>query len=187
MIRGSVLSRFAAAALAFLVLMVALVLIVPPLRDAYGRAEARLALHMQQLARIEGLATREAALARSIATLRGTGNSAELLLPAGSDGAAVSLLQDRLQVLLGQNNAELASVEALPASDLGGYRRVGLRLQFTTDVAGLRAILHGLEQARPMLVTESLSVRSRTARAVGVVNPLDVRLDAVALKAGPGA
>lgn len=186
MIRGSFLSRVAALALAFIALMVVLMLAVPPLRSAYDRAASRLEQQMQQLARIEGLAAREAALARSIASLRGASNNAELLLPAGSDGAAVALLQDRLQALLAENNAELASVEALPAADQGGYRRVGLRLQFTTDVTGLRAILHGLETARPMLVTEGLSVRSRSARAVGVANPLDVRLDAVGLKPGQG-
>lgn len=187
MIRGSVLSRVTAVALAFILVMVALMVVVPPLRTAYDRAGNRLEQQLQQLARIEGLAAREASLARSITSLRGASNNAELLLPAGSDGAAVALLQDRLQALLAQNNAELASVEALPASDRAGYRRVGLRLQFTTDVTGLRAILHGLETARPMLVTESLSARSRSARAVGVANPLDVRLDAVGLKPGPGA
>jgi len=187
MIRGSVLSRVAAAALAFLVVMVALMIAVPPLRAAYDRAGTRLTQQLQQIARIEALAAREAALARSISSLRGSAGNADLLLPAGSDGAAVAQLQDRLQALLAQNNAELTSVEALPAADQAGYRRVGLRLQFSTDVAGLRAILHGLETARPMLVTESLSVRSRSARAIGVANPLDVRLDTVALKPGAGA
>ncbi len=182
LVRNSLPSRLAALGLLLLALIAAGFGLGVPLVHQYRTSVAQIEESLQFLQLNRRIARREVALRQAIGRLKESRALDGLLLPAGSDGGAVAILQDKVQGIITQAGARLTSTQALPVEPGQGHRRIGLRLQFAADIEALRQILHGLESGRPALVLDNLFVRGRTARAVGVVNPLDVRVDVFAFK-----
>jgi hypothetical protein len=174
--------RAAALALASAAAAVFGLLVVPPLVSGYRAAVAKVAQYRDAIAGYERMAAREAGLRRSIEAVRREGRIEGMLLPAGSDSGAQAAIQARIQSAAGAADADLISVEALPALAVEGFQRIGMRVQFQADVAALRAVLHALEQGQPAMVLDNVIVHAQTARAVGATHPLAVRLDAFAFK-----
>lgn len=132
----------------------------------------------------ERLARSEAGLRRRIESIKRDRSLDELLLPAGSESGATAAIQVRVQSIIGSAGGWLTSVQALPTAPDGDYQRVGLRVQFAADIDSLRDILYALEFGRPVMVVDNLFVHARTSRAIGVVYPLDVRVDVFTFKPG---
>ncbi len=180
--RGSPPSRLAAPGLLAVVVAAFLYVAGAPLMAQYRAKQAEIAATVQSLRVHRGAGRRQAALRRTIDRLEDSRSLDGLLLPSGSDGAAVAAMQERTQSIIGDAGARLTSALALPAEPIEGHRRIGLRLQFAADVEGLRRILHALESGRPAVVLDNLFIRGRTSRAIGAVNPLDTRVDVFAFK-----
>ena len=170
-------SRLAALALLALAVAGLGLVILLPLRAAYRSAEARVEQYREALAGYQRVTDRERELKPAVELLRQGGSFEGLLLPVASDSASAAAIQSRVQAVVAGAGAELTSVEALPSLSVEGHQRIGLRVQFVTDTNALRTILHALEYGRPIMVFDNVFVHAQTARAVGVVNPLAVRLD----------
>ncbi|MSO92497.1 MAG: hypothetical protein EXQ86_03750 [Rhodospirillales bacterium] len=169
--------RIAALALLFAVVAGLGVATLLPARTAYQSAHLRLEQYRAALAGYEQLADRSRELRPLVDSLRQGGSFEGLLLPVGSDSSSAAAIQTRVQSIVAGAGAELTSVEALPSLGIEGYQRIGLRVQFVTDVNALRTILHALEYGRPIMIFDNVFVHAQTSRAVGVVNPLAVRMD----------
>ena len=180
--RGSPASRLAALGLLAVVVAVFAYVAGAPLMAQYRAIQAEIAATLQSLGVHRDAGRREAALRRTIDRLEESRSLDGLLLPRGSDGAAVAAMQAHTQSIIGDASARLTSALALPAESREGHRRIGLRLQFEADTEGLRRILHALESGRPAMVLDNLFIRGRTSRAIGAVNPLDTRVDVFAFK-----
>lgn len=153
-----------------------------PLADEYRRAIAAVEQHRLALDGYRRVAGREADLRRGIETLKGDQSLKDVMLTAGSESSATAAMQDRVQSIIGDAGAWLTSVQPLPATVEDGHRRMGLRLAFATHIKALRRILYDIEYGRPVMILDSVYIRARTARAIGVGNPLEVRLDVFAFK-----
>ncbi len=185
LVRNSLPSRLAALGLLLLALIAAGFGLGVPLVHQYRASVAQIEESLQFLQVNRRIARREVALRQAIGRLKESRALDGLLLPAGSDGGAVAILQDQVQSIISAAGARLTSTQALPVEPGQGHRRIGLRLQFAADIEALRRILHDLESGRPAVVLDNLFVRGRTSRAVGAVNPLDVRVDVFAFKREP--
>ena len=185
LVRNSLPSRLAALGLLLLALIALGFGLGVPLVHQYRASLARIEASLQFLEVNRRIARREAALRQAIERLKEDRDLDDLLLPAGSDGGAVAILQDKVQSIISAAGARLTSTQALAVEPGQGHRRIGLRLQFAADIEALRRILHDLESGRPAVVLDNLFVRGRTSRAVGAVNPLDVRVDVFAFKREP--
>ena len=179
--------KSAASRIAALSLLVALCSLVGvgvglPLFSEYRLVLAKIEHYRATLDGYERVARRETALRRWIESLKQNQSLEGLLLAAGSDSSATAAMQNRLQSIISDAGAWLTSVQALPAVPGDGHRRIGLRVQFVADINALRNILYGLEYGRPAIVLDNLFVHARSSRAIGVVDPLDVRIDMFAFK-----
>ncbi len=181
--RGTVGSRLAAVALVVVLLAAAYVVIGVPLHSAYNDANSRIAASRLQITAAQRQSEDRAAAANA---LRESGGEGTLLLAERSDASAAATLQTRLQAILESNAAQLVSVEALPATDVDGYRAVRIRVQFSTGHLGLPRILHALESTRPVAILDNLTINARSARVTGIERPLDVRIDVTAFRAADG-
>ncbi|MFQ5953720.1 MAG: type II secretion system protein GspM [Kiloniellales bacterium] len=181
-VRGSPLSRLAALGLLILVVVAFAYGVGTPLLDRYQAKRAEIEESLQSLRVHRRAARRETALRRTIERLEESRPLDGLLLPSGSDGAAVAAMQERIQSIIADTGARLTSALALPVEPGQGHRRIGLRLQFEADIEGLQRILYALESGRPAVVLDNLFIRGRTSRAIGAVNPLDTRVDVLAFK-----
>jgi len=181
MTRGTPASRLLAVLLVAVTLAIAYTVIGWPLRAAYEETLVRIGDQRRALDLLRGTTARETALA---AALNNNANGPEsLLVAAATDSSAAALLQTHLQALIEENSAQLVSLEALEGEAQGPFRAIRVRAQFATGHDGLRRILHALEDGRPVVFLDNLTVNARSARAFGVERPLDIRVDLTSFRA----
>lgn len=102
-------------------------------------------------------------------------------LQAPSDTLAAAQIQERLKAAVETAGASLSSVNMQPSMEDGPFRRIALRAQIEARLAALQMILHELESARPMMLVETLSIRTPHSRAEDGGDPvLTIRLDVAA-------
>jgi general secretion pathway protein M len=83
-----------------------------------------------------------------------------LLLEGTSDALAAANLESMIKDLVEQEGTKVMRAQTLQPENEGGYRRVGLRLSFSSDLKVLTAVLLGIETARPVLSIRSLELRA---------------------------
>jgi len=83
-----------------------------------------------------------------------------LLLAGGSDAVAAASLQSTLKGMVEQGGAKLTSAQTLPAEVQNNFRRVGVRVAFSGDLALLTTVLLGIETAHPVLTVSNLELHS---------------------------
>ena len=107
---------------------------------------------------------------------------------AGAEGAGnrptIADLQARVQSIVERFGGQISRVQVLAADATGEISGPGLRVSFSTGIAGLRDSLHALEFGTPPLRLDGLSARARDVRAAGTINPLDVRIDVQLIDGG---
>ena len=83
---------------------------------------------------------------------------------APTEALAGAQLQSTVQGMVQSAGAKLVNSQFLPADAKDHPPRVGLRAQIQGDTNALLDILYDIEQARPFLFIDQLSVRSTTRR-----------------------
>lgn len=178
--------------LASLVTLVALLLVwfalIAPLRDWYAdRARAlhdrqALAAHMQALVgRLPALRARAEAIAAAGSLAGGA------LIPGSSDAVASASIQERVVAAASAQGLTLSSSEALPASQAGAYRRVGVRVSIDAPFPPVIHLLEALETSHPSLLIDDLQMHG--ARLVGQSDdsPLTVAFTVLGFRQGAPA
>ena len=140
-----------AAALAILVALIAILYldIAMPIVDAYQSIGANTVQLQDQLRRYQRAGNDRAQ------------RQVELAALAQRSSAADGFLQGANDTLADTAHAELRSTQVLPAQDEGALRRIGVRGQFATNIAGALQIFHGLESQYPLLFIDNLDIRAR--------------------------
>jgi hypothetical protein len=90
-----------------------------------------------------------------------------LLLTGASDAIAAASLQSTLKDMIEQGGAKLTTAQTLAAEAKNNFRRVGVRVVFSADLALLTAVLLGIETARPVLTVTNLEVHTASDAADG--------------------
>jgi general secretion pathway protein M len=157
---------------------------VSPLLDWYGERSDALSQRRVLAERMESVAQTLPALRQSAAGARAKGPEAASLLEGGNDAIAAASLQQIIQDMASRAGASLSSMEVLPATQVGGYRRVGVHVAVSAPWPVLIHLLQAIEQASPRMVADDVQLHG--ARLI--VQSLDPALDAgftvVAFRAG---
>ena len=126
----------------------------------------------------EVLASRMQALTDSLPRLKqqiqaeaAHGQQASTVIPGATDAIASASLQGQVEDMARKAGVTLTSAEALPAVELGQYRRIGLRLVVDGKWAVLVPFLHAIEQANPRMLIDDLQLQ-RGAVLTGADMPL---------------
>ena len=171
----------AAGILAVLLLAVWLGVVLPVL----GLFAAR----QQEIGDLRARSAREAAL---VAALPALSKQAQLaaktptraVLPGNSDAIAGATLQEQVQAMATVANAQLTSIETLPAEQVGAYRRIGVRVELSAQLSVLTALLRAVEDAQPSMLVDDIRL---TATPVGPQNaqlPLEAVFTVYAFRVG---
>lgn len=156
--------------------------IVAPVIDWYGERADRLdALRLR--------AAREAALIETLPSLRlqaksNAGAPTRQVLAGSTDAIAGATLQEQVQTMASAANAQLTSIETLPGEQNGAYRRIGVRLELSAQLAVVIALLKSVEEAQPGMLVDDIRL---TATPVGPMNaqlPLDCAFTVYAFRTG---
>lgn len=177
-----------AVALALTVVALIWLALVSPLLDWYGeRADS--------LAQRRALAQHMAVVADSLPTLQreaaakaaSSGPSRGTVLNGNTDAIAGAALQQLVQDMASRIGATLPSVETLPATQAGAYRRIGLRVSLNAPWPVLIRLLQSVEQASPDMLVDDLQVHAAPQMGAPADRPFDAAFTVIAFRAATAA
>lgn len=185
-------------ALAVAITLIAVLLVweavAAPLLDWYGSRADEVERVRALASRMEALAAGLPAMRREAQRVRAAGPPASALLAGDSDAIAAATLQGRVQDMASSAGTALSSTEALPARQVGAYRRIALRVSFNATLPVLVQLLQSLDGSTPRMLVDDLQLHTSpiiVAQNRGSSPPLDATLTVVGFRAGrssePGA
>jgi general secretion pathway protein M len=159
------LSRAAALAILLALIAVLYLGIAMPIVDAYQSMGADTAQLQDQLRRYQRAAGDRTQRQAELTALEHRSSAEDGFLQGANDTLVAAQIQNRLKSLADTAHAELRSTQVLPAQDEGALRRISVRGQFSTTIAGALQVFHGLESQYPLLFVDNLDIRSRQGGA----------------------
>ena len=148
-----------AVALVVFVICVVWFAVISPLVGWYAQRARFLISRQQTAAHMEAIVASLPGLKRAAANKR-TGAVVEVLLPGNSDALAAAALQQRVQGLATAASAALSSVEVVPATKVGRYQQIGLRISMEAPYSSLIRLLTMIEQGPPRMFVDDLTIRA---------------------------
>ncbi|HJS85533.1 MAG TPA: type II secretion system protein GspM [Acetobacteraceae bacterium] len=181
--RGRILA-LALTLIAFLVVWFGI--IGPALAWYSGRAE-RLDQRLVLARRMADLAASLPQLERQVAALPTTNANPNALLPGESDAVAAAALQERVQEMASRAGAPLSSVEMLQATQLGQFRRIGLRVAAQAEMGNVIHLLESIQAAKPRMLIDELDLQRHLMLSKPNVPELDAKFIVYSFRAGGAA
>ena len=163
-----ILQRMLAVTL-LLALLVALAAgIAWPLWSANAAQAEQIAEQRRMLGHYRRIAAEGARLERELARLERWYAASKLHLRETTEALAAAELQRIVKQQVTTHGGRLVSAQTLTTKAEGAFSQIAVKVHLTTDLNGMLKTLHGLENARPLLFIDNLSVRgSRIRRRLG--------------------
>jgi general secretion pathway protein M len=176
-VSSRVLSRSAALTIFVALLGLPIYFGLLPLLQSYSELSEDLTQKRAILARFETeLAGREG-LEQELGAVVERHQADRIYLQGASEAAAAAALQERLGTLAEANRAELRSVQALPAVEADGLRRLTLRVVLSATTSELLHVLYALETEKPYIFIENIELKIYSASKTEADDHLLVRFD----------
>jgi general secretion pathway protein M len=176
-VSSRVLSRSAALTIFVALLGLPIYFGLLPLLQSYSELSEDLTQKRAILARFETeLAGREG-LEQELGAVVEKHQADRIYLQGASEAAAAAALQERLGTLAEANRAELRSVQALPAVEADGLRRLTLRVVLSATTSELLHVLYALEAEKPYTFIENIELKIYLASKTEADDHLLVRFD----------
>ncbi|MGA7979958.1 MAG: type II secretion system protein GspM [Chromatiaceae bacterium] len=142
-----------------------------PWFDRVQSLDDEIATLQDQMVRYRRLLRTLPALEAELKQVRSNEDVKAFYFDAKTPALAGALLQGQLQDIVKATGARLISTQILPGGGKDEHpARVRIRTQMQCETDALFDVLYGVEQARPFLFVDQLSVRS-TARSIVARNP----------------
>lgn len=173
-------SRLLALGLLVLVLGVAWIVFVNPIRAAIDAQQSRIERATELLARYERALENEPSLRAEIEGLRQGDGSPDPFLKGQNTQIIAANLQNRIQTLVAGEPGDIRSIQVLPDSAESGFEKIGLRVTLTAAVPTMQKIFYDIESSVPALFIDNLDVRTnirRRRRNEESTNRVQIRFD----------
>jgi len=155
-----------------------------PLVQAYANAADDLGRRSTLASRMAGVAGSLAELERELAVRRTADRMpANATLEGKSDALAGAKLQSLVESMSNSAGGHLSSIDVLPAQQVGGYRRIALKLTVDARWAVLMRLLQAIERATPTMFIDDLQVRAGPTAAKAAEPPLYITFTVQAFRA----
>lgn len=138
--------------------------VVRPLLDNYNDRRASIEQLQDNLARYQRAARDLAPRQAELAALKQRQSAQDGFLQGANDTLVAAQIQNRIKSLADATKGELRSTQVLPSQDEGKLRRITVRGQMSTSLAGALRVFHGLESASPLLFIDNVDMRARPAQ-----------------------
>jgi len=171
-------------ALALLLCLVAILYlgVAQPLIDSYTAARGSVGELQDMLQRYRRAARDLGPRQAELTALKQHQPAQEGFLEGANDTLLAVQIQNRIKALADASRAELRSSQVLPPQDEGKLRRISVRGQVSTTLAGAQRLFYGLEAATPLLFIDNVDLRARPAdprdrNDTAVSNTIDLQFD----------
>lgn len=141
-------------------LLLLLLAIVLPWAQGLAALDADIAAKRDQLARLQRLGATLPALRAELDSVRANEDFKAFYFSASTSALAGAALQTRVQEIVNQAEGRLVSTQILPEARGEEPARVRVRAQIQGSTETLLEVLCQIEQARPFIFIEQLSIRS---------------------------
>ncbi|MCU0832880.1 MAG: type II secretion system protein GspM [Chromatiaceae bacterium] len=154
--------------LAPLVLIPALVLtaVLGPWASAISELDAEIATRQDQSQRYQRLLATLPGMRAELDRVLANQELKAFYFDAQTSALAGAQLQREVQEMVQTAGGRLISTQILPSAAAEQPQRVSIRAQLQGDVETLLEVLHRIEQARPFLFVDQISVRATQRRTV---------------------
>lgn len=176
--------RGRAMALAVTALLLACVwlAVAQPLLDLHAEGAEDLGRRRALASRMADLADSLPELQREAEAARSGVAPASATLEGASDSLAAAALQGLVEGMAAAAGAHLTSTEALPAEQVGAYRRISLRLTVDGAWPVLIRMLQAVERAAPRMFVDELQIHAQPAAEKLREPPLDISFVVLAFR-----
>ena len=157
-------SRLAALAVSAGVAFALYLFVVAPIVAGYAETDAAMTQAAELLDRYRRVAAARPALQERLGALTSRQSEIGAYLGGGTDALAGAELQELVNATVAKGDGGLRSMQILPVKADGGFRRIGVRVQMTANIAHVLRVLHGLEAGSTLLFVDNLEVSNRRAR-----------------------
>lgn len=157
------ISRALALAILFCLIAIFYLGVAQPLIDSYAAARGSVSELQDMLERYRRAARDLAPRQAELAALKQHQSAQEGFLQGSNDTLLAVQIQNRIKALADANRAELRSSQVLPPQNEGKLRRISVRGQVSTSLAGALHLFYGLESAMPLLFIDNVDLRARPA------------------------
>ena len=173
-------SRLLALGLLVVVIAIAWLAIVEPIRLAFDTQEARIVRAAQLMERYENALDDEANLRGEIERLRRSDGSPDPFLKGESSQIIAAKLQNQIQTLVAGEPGDIRSIQVLPETEEQGFEKIGLRVTLTAGIPTMQKVFYDIESSVPVLFIDNLDVRTnirRRRRNTETTNRVQIRFD----------
>ena len=169
-------SRTAAVSILFVLLGAVYLFVVGPLVDAYRSADEAIELTGDQLAHYKNISKNYPALKAQLEKLSRRQAASGVYLAGDTDALAAAGLQEDVSATIEKNGGKLRSIQILPVTNDGDFKRVSVRVQLTATLGAFTQILYTLEAGKPVVFVDNLDVKNRRARRTNKDQEQDPKL-----------
>ena len=160
-------------------LVMACLLLWLPYSLLSSQAAERERVEQQVSALEQRISTREQLLAEA-RLLERTSPLASLLLAGQSTALAGANLQGTLTRMVEDAGGLVRQAQVLDGKTAEPFVQVGVRIDFTTSMTGLRDILHEIETSKPLLIVERLTLAAERRRGAEIGEQVEVSVEIAA-------
>ena len=170
--------------LAFIVLLVGLIIVVPIVGKGLELHETKENLAFT-LKRYEQILSGKGAIVGNIAAIKQQHEEQGYFNTQGTSALASAQMQEFIKQAIVQAGGQLSSTQVLPPTSRDKFNRITISVRMTGNIEVLRAVLYKLETATPLIVIEQLdirpmrSVRNRVTRQIEPSNGLNINFQAI--------
>lgn len=154
-----------------------------PMLDAYADRADELQRRSALAARMADLAGSLPELQREAAAQSTDATPKSATLQGASDALAGAALQSLVETMSNSAGGHLTSTEALPAEQVGAYRRVALRVAVDATWPVLIRLMQAIERATPRMFIDDIQIHAQPAAEKVHEPPLDISFTVLAFRA----
>ncbi len=175
--------------LAFVVLLVGLILVVPIISKGLELHETKDNLAFT-LKKYEQILAGKDAIVGNIAAIKQQHEEQGYFNDQGTSALASAQMQEFIKQAIVQAGGQLSSTQVLPPNTKDKFSRITVSVRMTGNIEVLRAVLYKLETAAPLMVIDQLdirpmrSVRNRLTRQIEPSNELNINFQAIGFMRG---
>lgn len=171
-------------ALTILIVLILLIhnFIISPVFNRYQQANAQIDSLQFQLQRYRHLAASQAGEEAQLQQVKYQTPLKEYLLDGATPSVISAKLQQHLKQLVASTGGRIVSTQGINSATDSGLPSVTLKVQLKTSIDQLKELLFHIENSRPTLHIENLTITSTPVRSSSyarkqVIQPLNIRFN----------
>jgi len=158
------MNRFAAVSLLVLLILAVIFYGIVPLVQGYRDRADEAAVLSKRLTVLRSLLANEPVIDEELQRLKSLNTNGDIFLKGNKTAIASANLREFISDAVKESGGVLVSTQEYEIRSADTASAVGLRLQFTGEMDRLLSLLYKLENARPLIFIDKITVTSSAAR-----------------------